>query len=106
MQFLPLHQTFGDGTETTTVTLADGTVEVVQTFVTYEKRMVVDVINAGGIPVVSSTTPNGDAWNTAHTAFLPGNRFVPYSQYAAGNYTSRGATWIDHYGVSFPPSPK
>lgn len=82
--------------------LADGTTEIVQTFVTYEKKMVADVIAAGGIPVVSSTTPNGDAWNDAHTAMLEGNRFVPYSMYAAGNYSSQGAKWIDHYGVSFP----
>jgi rhamnogalacturonan acetylesterase len=89
---------FGDDTSTTTVTLSDGTVEVVQTFVTYEKWMVQDVLAAGGIPVVSSTTPNGDAWNDAHTEVSEGNRFVPYSKYAAGNYTSQGATWIDHYG--------
>ncbi|RPB02274.1 SGNH hydrolase [Choiromyces venosus 120613-1] len=87
--------TFGDGTQTTTVTLANGTVETVQTFVTYEKWFIRDVIAKGGIPVVSSTTPNGDAWNDAHTAMLEPNRFVPYAKMAAGNFTQ--ATYVDHY---------
>ncbi|KAI5793049.1 SGNH hydrolase-type esterase domain-containing protein [Geopyxis carbonaria] len=87
--------TFGDGTQTTTVTLSDGTVEVVQTFVTYEKRMIADVIAKGGIPVVSGQTPNGDAWNTALTLIAEPPRFVPYAEMAAGNYSQ--ATYIDHW---------
>ncbi|CAZ81591.1 unnamed protein product [Tuber melanosporum] len=87
--------TWGDGAQTTVVKLANGTVETVQTFVTYEKWFIRDVIGKGGFPVVSSTTPNGDAWNPAHTEMLAPNRFVPYAKMAAGNFTE--ATYIDHY---------
>lgn len=89
--------TFGDGTQTTQVTLADGTVETVQTFVTYMKWAIRDIIAKGGIPVVSSTTPNGDAWNADKIEMSAPNRFVPYAKMSAGNFTQ--ATYIDHYEV-------
>ncbi|KAL7267656.1 hypothetical protein RUND412_009748 [Rhizina undulata] len=86
---------YGDGNDTTTVTLDDGTVEVVQTFVTYLKNMIEDVIAAGGVPVISSETPNGDAWDDDHLTMSAPNRFVQYAKEAAGNYTQ--ATYVDHY---------
>ncbi|CUS12141.1 unnamed protein product [Tuber aestivum] len=88
-------KTLGDGTQTTEVKDANGTVEIVQTFVTYEKWFIRDIIAKGGIPVVSSTTPNGDVWNSAHTEMLEPNRFVPYAKMAAGSFTQ--ATYVDHY---------
>ena len=45
--------TAGTGSETTSVTLADGTKEVVQTFGTYLKWMARDVLAKGGIPIIS-----------------------------------------------------
>ena len=87
----------GTGSETTTVTLADGTVEVVQTFVTYEKNMVRDVLAKGGIPIVSSQTPNGDAWDSTKTKISTPVRFVGYAEVAA---QQTGAAYIDHWKVS------
>ncbi|KAF8246150.1 SGNH hydrolase [Wilcoxina mikolae CBS 423.85] len=86
----------GTGTETTTITLADGRTEVVQTFVTYEKNMVKDVLAKGGIPIIASQTPDGDAWNSAHTKMQLGStcRFVMYAQLAA---QQSGANFIDHW---------
>jgi rhamnogalacturonan acetylesterase len=40
------------------ITLANGTVEVVQTFSTYLRRMVADVVAKGATPIVSGQTPN------------------------------------------------
>ncbi|PWW79282.1 Carbohydrate Esterase Family 12 protein [Tuber magnatum] len=87
--------TLGDGTQTTEVKDVNGTVEIVQTFVTYEKWFIGDIIAKGGIPVVSSRTPNGDSWNSARTKMLEPNRFVPYAKMAAGNFTE--ASYVDHY---------
>jgi rhamnogalacturonan acetylesterase len=78
------------------VTLSDGTVEVVQTFVTYEKNMVNDVLARGGIPIISSQTPNGDAWNDAKTAISTPPRFVGYAEVAAAQ---TGSVYMDHWKV-------
>jgi rhamnogalacturonan acetylesterase len=88
---------YGSDDSTETVTLSDGTVEVVQTFVTYEKNMVADVLAAGGIPIVSSQTPNGDAWNDAKTEISDPPRFVGYAEIAASETNS---VFLDHWSVS------
>jgi rhamnogalacturonan acetylesterase len=73
----------------------------VQTFVTYEKNMVKDVLAKGGIPIISSQTPDGDAWNSAHTKMNLGStcRFVAYAQLAA---QQSGVDFIDHWTVCTP----
>ena len=86
----------GTGTETLQATLADGTVETVQTFVTYEKNMAKAVLAAGGIPIISSQTPNGDAWNKAKTAIGTPPRFVAYAETAA---SESGTVYMDHWKV-------
>ncbi|KAI5796187.1 SGNH hydrolase-type esterase domain-containing protein [Pyronema domesticum] len=86
--------TAGTGNETTTVTLSDGTVEVVQTFVTYERNMVKAVLAKGGIPVLASQTPNGDAWNTEKTKISTPPRFVGYAELAAED---EGVAYVDHW---------
>lgn len=60
--------------------------------------MIQDVLDKGGIPVVSSQTPNGDAWNSDLLTVSEGPRFVPYAEMAAGNFSA--ATYIDHWDVS------
>lgn len=89
----------GEGSETVTVTLANGQVEVVQTFVTYIKRMVSDVLNAGGIPIVSSQTPNGDAWDSAKKKIGTPPRFVNMAKIAAQAFPGK-AWYLDHWLVS------
>jgi rhamnogalacturonan acetylesterase len=90
---------YGSDNSTQTVTLSDGTVEVVQTFVTYEKNMAADVLAAGGIPILSSQTPNGDAWNTEKTEISDPPRFVGYAEIAASETDS---VFMDHWSVCHP----
>ncbi|KAI5782371.1 SGNH hydrolase-type esterase domain-containing protein, partial [Peziza echinospora] len=87
----------GYGAETQVVTLADGTVETVQTFTTYLKWAARDIIAKGGIPLISSTTPNGDAWTADLLSVAAPNRFVEYAWRAYDAYKGQGATYIDHY---------
>lgn len=72
---------------------------MVQTFVTYEKNMVRDVLAKGGIPIISSQTPNGDQWNAAKTKMNPSstNRFVNYAAQVASD---ENVAYIDHWKVS------
>lgn len=85
---------YGSDNSTKTVTLSDGTVEVVQTFVTYEKNMANDVLAAGGVPILSSQTPNGDSWNDAKTEISYPPRFVGYAEIAA---SQTGSVFMNHW---------
>jgi len=86
----------GDSDQTVTVRRDDGTIEVVQTFVTYMEWFITDVLKKGGIPIVSSQTPKNN-WVQDYKRVSPAPRFVPYAQKAAEAYSNKGATYINHY---------
>jgi len=84
----------GDGSATQTVTLADGTVEVVQTFPTYLKWMIDGAISKGATPIISSQTPN-NPYEGVDTIVNPvPNRFEGY---ASGAATAKGVPFVSHW---------
>lgn len=69
----------GEGTDTQTVTLTNGTVEVVQTFNTYFRGMIAQAKAAGVTPIVSAQTPN-NPFENSDTAINSPPRFVGYAK--------------------------
>ncbi|KAJ7261996.1 putative rhamnogalacturonan acetyl esterase [Mycena rebaudengoi] len=83
----------GEGSETQTVTLADGTVEVVRTFPTYLKAMVDGALSKGATPILSSQTPNNPYEGVDTINFTP-SRFVTYARNAA---VAKNVPYVDHF---------
>ncbi|CAE6354268.1 unnamed protein product [Rhizoctonia solani] len=86
----------GEGSETQTVTLADGTVETVYTWPTYIKWMIDGAKSKGATPIISSTTPNNPFEGVTTINYTPG-RFVTYAKNAAA---AKGVPYVDHFTAS------
>lgn len=88
---------YGEGTDTQTVTLANGTVEVVQTFSTYLRRMVADALAKGATPILSSQTPNNPYENSNTIVWGP-PRFVDYAKNVA---LAANVPYVDHFLATY-----
>ncbi|KAG9122419.1 hypothetical protein FRC07_001208 [Ceratobasidium sp. 392] len=86
----------GEGTNTQTVTLADGTVEVVQTWPTYVKWMIDGAKSKGATPIISAQTPN-NPYENSDTIINSPPRFVGYAKNAAA---AKGVPYVDHFAAS------
>ncbi|CAE6460860.1 unnamed protein product [Rhizoctonia solani] len=86
----------GEGTNTQTVTLADGTVETVYTWPTYVGRMIDGAKSKGATPIVSAQTPNNPYENSATIVNSP-PRFVGYAKNIAAK---KGVPYVDHFAVN------
>ncbi|KAG8741254.1 hypothetical protein FRC10_003134 [Ceratobasidium sp. 414] len=86
---------YGEGTDTQTVTLADGTVEVVQTWPTYVGWMIDGAKSKGATPIISSQTPNNPYENSTTIINSP-PRFVGYAKDVA---TAKGVPYVDHFAA-------
>jgi rhamnogalacturonan acetylesterase len=87
----------GEGTDTQTITLANGTVEVVQTFSTYLRRMIADAKAKGATPIISSQTPNNPYENSDTIVYSP-PRFVPYAQNVA---VAAAVPFANHFNATY-----
>ncbi|KAG9116351.1 hypothetical protein FRC07_007477, partial [Ceratobasidium sp. 392] len=83
----------GEGSETTTVTLADGTVETVYTWPTYIKWMIDGAKSKGATPIISGQTPNNPFEGVTTINYTP-SRFVTYAKNAAA---AKGVPYVDHW---------
>ncbi|KAJ7706017.1 rhamnogalacturonan acetylesterase [Mycena rosella] len=82
----------GDGYNITeTVTAANGTQILIHSFAFYIENAVNSIKAKGGIPIISSQTPD-NIWSG--TAIAAGGRFVTYAQ-SVGTDTT--ITYVDHY---------
>ncbi|CAE6479165.1 unnamed protein product [Rhizoctonia solani] len=86
----------GEGSETETVTLADGTVETVYTWPTYVGWMIDGAKAKGAAPIISSQTPSNPYENRDTISNSP-TRFVTYAKNIA---TKKGVPYVDHYAAS------
>ncbi|CAE6449025.1 unnamed protein product [Rhizoctonia solani] len=86
----------GEGTNTETVTLSDGTVETVYTWPTYVSWMIDGAKSKGATVVISSQTPNNPYENSDTIVNSP-PRFVGYAKNIA---TSKGVPYVDHFAAS------
>lgn len=85
----------GTGNATTTVTMPDGSKQVVQTYMTYMRWYIEGVLAKGGYPLVCSQTPNGyKDWNANHT--VVGNGMI-YRNYSATIAAQTNQRYLDHY---------
>ncbi|KAG8712740.1 hypothetical protein FRC11_014319 [Ceratobasidium sp. 423] len=91
----------GEGTDTETVTLSDGTVETVYTWPTYVGWMIDGAKSKGATPIISAQTPNNPYENSDTIVNSP-PRFVGYAKNIA---TKKGVPYVDHFAVSahIPP---
>ncbi|KAF8311163.1 SGNH hydrolase [Clavulina sp. PMI_390] len=80
-------------TTTQTVTLANGTSEVVHTYNYYVEGMVDQIIAKGATAIVSSQTPNNPYENTTTIVNDP-PRFVGYAATAASD---KGVAYVNHF---------
>ncbi|QRV88581.1 carbohydrate esterase family 12 protein [Ceratobasidium sp. AG-Ba] len=83
----------GEGNETQTVTLADGTVETVYTWPTYVKWMIDGAKSKGATPIISGQTPNNPFEGVTKINYTP-TRFVTYAKNAAA---AKGVPFVDHW---------
>ncbi|KAJ7293735.1 SGNH hydrolase [Mycena rebaudengoi] len=82
----------GDGYNiTSTVTTASGTKILIHSFAFYIENAINAIKAKGGIPIISSVTPD-NIWNG--TQIAPGGRFVTYA-HSIGIDTS--ITYVDHF---------
>ncbi|KAF9041751.1 rhamnogalacturonan acetylesterase [Hymenopellis radicata] len=82
----------GDGYNiTSTVTTSSGTQIVIHSFAYYIENAIDAIVAKGGIPIISSQTPD-NIWNG--DAIAPGGRFVTY---AASIGTRKNIPYVDHY---------
>ncbi|KAH8834780.1 putative rhamnogalacturonan acetyl esterase [Flagelloscypha sp. PMI_526] len=92
---------YGEGTDTVTVTLSDGTVETVYTWPTYIGKMIDSAIAKGATPIISSQpkkkAPNNIFENVTTPTYAP-VRFVPYASNIA---TKKGVPFVDHYLATY-----
>ncbi|KAF8750534.1 GDSL-like Lipase/Acylhydrolase family [Rhizoctonia solani] len=86
----------GEGSDTQTVTLSDGTVETVYTWPTYVGWMIDGAKSKGATPIVSGQTPNNPYENSATIINSP-PRFVGYAKNIA---TKKGVPYVDHFASS------
>ncbi|CAE6527580.1 unnamed protein product [Rhizoctonia solani] len=106
----------GEGTNTETVTLSDGTVETVYTWPTYVGWMIDGAKSKGATPIISAQTPNNPYENSATIINSPSRvskinkgsviftkicilvrRFVGYAKNIA---TAKGVPYVDHFAAS------
>ncbi|KAG8705308.1 hypothetical protein FRC11_009134 [Ceratobasidium sp. 423] len=85
----------GEGSETETVTLADGTVETVYTWPTYVGWMIDGAKSKGATPIISAQTPNNPYENSATIINSP-SRFVTYAKNIAAK---KGVPYVDHFAA-------
>ncbi|CAG7852861.1 Rhamnogalacturonan acetylesterase Short=RGAE; Flags: Precursor [Serendipita indica DSM 11827] len=83
----------GEGSETVTVRLKNGTTEVVHTFSYYIGLMINDALAKGAHPIVSSATPNNPYENSATIVNSP-SRFEGYAKNIAA---AKGVPFVSHY---------
>ncbi|KIM23195.1 carbohydrate esterase family 12 protein [Serendipita vermifera MAFF 305830] len=83
----------GEGSETQTVTLKNGTTEVVHTFSWYIGKMIDEAIAKGAHPIVSSQTPNNPYENVSTINSTPG-RFEGYAKNIAA---TKGVPFVSHF---------
>ncbi|KAG8756168.1 hypothetical protein FRC14_003309 [Serendipita sp. 396] len=83
----------GEGSETVTVTLANGTTEVVHTFNYYLGVMIDEARAKGAQPIISSATPNNPYENSATIVNSP-SRFEGYAKNIAA---TKGVPFVSHY---------
>ncbi|CAE6419351.1 unnamed protein product [Rhizoctonia solani] len=86
----------GEGTDTQTVTLSDGTVETVYTWPTYVGWMIDGAKSKGATPIVSGQTPN-NPYENSDTIINSPPRFVGYAKNIA---TKKGVPYVDHFASS------
>ncbi|CAE6500656.1 unnamed protein product [Rhizoctonia solani] len=86
----------GEGTDTQTVTLSDGTVETVYTWPTYVGWMIDGAKSKGATPIVSAQTPN-NPYENSDTIINSPPRFVGYAKNIA---TKKGVPYVDHFASS------
>ncbi|CAE6454473.1 Rhamnogalacturonan acetylesterase OS=Aspergillus aculeatus GN=rha1 PE=1 SV=1 [Rhizoctonia solani AG-1 IB] len=86
----------GEGTDTQTVTLADGTVETVYTWPTYVGWMIDGAKSKGATAIVSGQTPNNPYENSSTIINSP-PRFVGYAKNIAAK---KGVPYVDHFASS------
>ncbi|KAF7347701.1 Carbohydrate esterase family 12 protein [Mycena venus] len=85
----------GDGYNiTSTVTAANGTQILIHSFAFYIENAVNAIKAKGGIPIISSLTPDNIWTTTSPIVIAAGGRFVTYAQ-SVGVDTS--ITYVDHY---------
>ncbi|QRW19967.1 carbohydrate esterase family 12 protein [Rhizoctonia solani] len=83
----------GEGSETQTVTLADGTVETVYTWPTYVGWMIDGAKSKGATVIISAQTPNNPYENRDTISNSP-TRFVTYAKNVAAK---KGVPYVDHF---------
>lgn len=83
----------GEGDETVTVTLTNGTTEVVHTFNWYVGKMIDEAVAKGAHPIVSSQTPNNPYENVSTINSTP-NRFEGYAKNIAA---TKGVPFVSHF---------
>ncbi|KAH7338653.1 putative rhamnogalacturonan acetyl esterase [Rhizoctonia solani] len=86
----------GEGTDTQTVTLSDGTVETVYTWPTYVGWMIDGAKSKGATPIISAQTPN-NPYENSDTIINSPSRFVGYAKNIA---TKKGVPYVDHFASS------
>ncbi|KAJ1302492.1 hypothetical protein OPQ81_002810 [Rhizoctonia solani] len=86
----------GEGTNTETVTLSDGTVETVYTWPTYVGWMIDGAKSKGATPIISAQTPN-NPYENSDTIINSPPRFVGYAKNIA---TAKGVPYVDHFAAS------
>ncbi|ELU42794.1 hypothetical protein AG1IA_03184 [Rhizoctonia solani AG-1 IA] len=85
----------GEGSETQTVTLADGTVETVYTWPTYVGWMIDGAKSKGATVIISAQTPNNPYENRDTISNSP-TRFVTYAKNVAAK---KGVPYVDHFAA-------
>ncbi|KAI5777602.1 rhamnogalacturonan acetylesterase [Geopyxis carbonaria] len=86
----------GLGDATITVTNATGLPEVVHTFGWYLERMISDVQDHGGVPVLSGMVPTMK-WDSAQTTL---SSDWPFRDWARTVAEAQGVGWVDHTKAS------
>lgn len=80
-------------TDTQTVTLTNGTAEVVYTYAYYVEGMIDQIVAKGATPIISSQTPD-DPYEGSTTIIYEPSRFVGYALDAAA---AKGVAYVDHF---------
>lgn len=84
-------------TDSQTVTLANGTVEVVYTYTYYVEGMVDQVLAKGATPIISSTTPD-NPYNSS-TITINAELATQFVKYAADAAAAKGVPYVDHFNA-------